>query len=239
MGLLQRDHRARASGVADVHPLDRRLEPELSHQVRVEARAEPAGARRGGDEVEVAGRPSRAAEHAPQRLRPDLDGAAAEAVVELVHASRRGERGRVEVEIPALDVAVREEARAGAVVARHAEQRRLIPAKRRRGGGARDDAGRAHARSIRSAPCLVHAKRGNIGRPVEQSRTPRSRRCRCYSLRRQVPARPPHRVRRAHRDHRRRRHRRGERLGLVQRRRPRPTSRRSSSGEAPTCRTAR
>ena len=77
--LLQRHHRARAAGVAHVHALDGRLEPELVDDLRVEARAHPPGAGGGGEEVDVLAPPARPLDGARHRRGADLHRPAAPA----------------------------------------------------------------------------------------------------------------------------------------------------------------
>src|SRR5262245_53586965 len=126
--LLERDDRARAAGVADVDALDRGLERERADQVRVEARAQPARARRRREEVDVARRPPRSPQRAAHRFGADLDGPAAEALPELIDGLVRRERRGIDVEVAAIDLAVGEEPRALPLVAGQAQERRLLPA---------------------------------------------------------------------------------------------------------------
>ena len=129
--LLERDDRAGAARVAHVDPLDVFTELQRTDEMRVEARAQAPGAGRGREEVDVARRPARAPEDVPHRRRTDLDGAPLEALVELVDALIGRERLGVEIEVAAIDLAVREESGALPLVAGKAEQRVLIPAIRR------------------------------------------------------------------------------------------------------------
>src|SRR5882724_1913388 len=126
----------------------------------VEAGTEPAGAGGGGEEVDVLRPPARALDRPGHRLGGQLDGAALEAVVELVHRLARSharlEGFRVEVEVAALDLAIGEETRAlGIVIAGHAQDGALVEAMA--GGGRRDarDLGRGHGRSVRPGYCHV------------------------------------------------------------------------------------
>src|SRR5258705_3745682 len=97
----------------------------------VEAGTEPARAGGGGEEVDVRRPPARALDRPGHRLGGQLDGAALEAVVELVHRLARSharlEGFRVEVEVAALELRIGEEASTlGIAIATRATARALI-----------------------------------------------------------------------------------------------------------------
>jgi hypothetical protein len=130
--------------------LDIGPEAQQAHEMRVEARAEAAGAGGGGDEVHVLGRPPRLGDGLARGLRGQLESPAAEAIVQLIDAFLGrlvlAEDGGIEIEIPALDLAIGEEAGALRVgVARHAQDGGLIEAVGRCGRSDGDDLGGAHA----------------------------------------------------------------------------------------------
>src|SRR6185436_17202757 len=121
-------------------------------EVRVEARRHAPGARGGRDEIDGAGVPAGASQRRPGRALAQLEGAAAKTRAQLVHRLVGTERGAVDEEVAARDVAGLEEpAAARVVVAGHAEQLRLREAL---GGGGRGDRGNAwnvHAGSPENA----------------------------------------------------------------------------------------
>src|SRR6185436_12214074 len=158
------DHRARTAGVAHVHALHGRLERERIDQPGVEARAEPPRARRGRDEVHIARRPPRPPEDGAHRGGADLDGAALEPVIELVDALVRREGLGIEVEVPAVDLAIGEEAGALPFVSGELQERGLIPAISRYSRGARGNPGRAHVAQHTLPPLALSTRAGHYRR---------------------------------------------------------------------------
>ena len=86
-----------------------RRQPSLRHEVRVQARRQATRARCGGQEVEIVGCPSGRRQRAAHGGLADLERAAAEPIVQLVHRFPPIEGCGIEVEIAALDIAVPEE----------------------------------------------------------------------------------------------------------------------------------
>src|SRR5262249_54859298 len=139
------------AGIADMHALDVGAAAEPADQVRVEARRETSGARRGRDEVDVACVPAGPRQGAARRRLAEVQGAVAEAIVELVDRLVRAEGRWIDPEMPAVDVAAAEEAASLLVgVSGEREQLRLRESMRRcRGGDSRDLRERhSHLRSI-------------------------------------------------------------------------------------------
>ena len=123
-----------------MNPLDVGAAAEPADQVRVEARREPSGARRGRDEIDVARVPAGPRQRAARRRFAEVQGAGAEALVELVDRLVRPEGCRIDPQMTAVDVAAAKESASLLVgVAGEREQVRLRePMRRRRSGDSRD-----------------------------------------------------------------------------------------------------
>src|SRR5262249_5962260 len=157
-----------------MHALDIGAAAEPADQVSVEARCETSGARRGRDEIDIARVPAGPCQGAARRRLTEVQGAVAEAIVELVDRLVRVEGRRIDPEMPAVDVAAPEEAASLLVgVAGEREDLRLgEPMRRCRGGDGRDLRERhSHLRSIpRSIPRSSKMRnqfRGYCGGPAD------------------------------------------------------------------------
>ena len=116
--------------------------------MRIEARRHAAGARGRRDEVDGGGIPAGALERRARGALAELEGAAAEARVQLVHRLVGAERRAIDEEVAAGDVAGLEEpAPARVVVAGQAQQLGLREALGRRGRGHRGNPWNVHTRS--------------------------------------------------------------------------------------------